>query len=343
MFLSYHSNGYNTYPEVPIYATEKALASWGENGGVTALTNNFVQAFGDTVDVNLPAKATIVKDGDTVKVTGIDFKILPTPDEDYSVEIPAIGVVYRHMLGSNVHNILPSVDYIDAEIADMKRYQEAGYGLILTSHHVPEGQAAVTAKLQYLRKMKELAFKCHSKDDFISQAKKSFPNYEGDNYLAMSAAALFADRSADNTLQDVGPAEDIAAIKNIIQEYADSVTNYDLQKAASIWQTDEHTSFIHPRGTEYGWEAIKKNFYGTTMHDKFSSRHLYPRNISVQVYGDTAVSVFFWDFPAVFRSDGTEVTTHGRETQVYHRSGNGWKIVQVHYSPMPVTGAKAGF
>lgn len=27
MFLSYHSNGYNTYPAVPIYATEKALAS----------------------------------------------------------------------------------------------------------------------------------------------------------------------------------------------------------------------------------------------------------------------------------------------------------------------------
>ena len=43
--LSYHSNGYNTYADAPVYATEKALASWGENGGVTVLTNNFVKAF----------------------------------------------------------------------------------------------------------------------------------------------------------------------------------------------------------------------------------------------------------------------------------------------------------
>ena len=191
MFLSYHSNGYNTYPAVPIYATEKALASWKENGGVAALTNNFVQAFGDTVDANLPAKATIVKDGDTVKVAGIDFKILPTPDEDYSVEIPAIGVVYRHMLGSKVHNILPSIAYIDAEIADMEKYQQEGYGLILTSHYVPEGQEAVKEKLRYLRKVKELAGQSKDKADFIRQVKANFPTYEGDNYLEMSASALF--------------------------------------------------------------------------------------------------------------------------------------------------------
>jgi hypothetical protein len=98
MFLSYHSNGYNTYPAVPIYATEKALASWGENGGVSALTNNFVQAFGDTVDTNLPAKAAIVRDGDTVKVAGIDFKILPTPDVDYLAyadEFQRLGTLFN--------------------------------------------------------------------------------------------------------------------------------------------------------------------------------------------------------------------------------------------------------
>jgi len=191
MFLSYHSNGYNTYPAVPIYATEKALASWGENGGVSALTNNFVQAFGDTVDTNLPAKAAIVRDGDTVKVAGIDFKILPTLDEDYSVEIPSIGVVYRHMMGSTVHNILSSIDYIDAEIADMKRYQKNGYQLILTSHYIPEGQEAVAEKLQYLQTVKKLALSSKDKADFIQQVTNAFPSYEGTNYLEMSAGLLF--------------------------------------------------------------------------------------------------------------------------------------------------------
>jgi hypothetical protein len=182
---------YNTYPAVPIYATEKALASWGENGGVSALTNNFVQAFGDTVDTNLPAKAAIVRDGDTVKVAGIDFKILPTPDEDYSVEIPSIGVVYRHMMGSTVHNILSSIDYIDAEIANMERYQKNGYQLILTSHYIPEGQEAVAEKLQYLQTVKELALSSKDKADFIQQVTNAFPSYEGTNYLEMSAGLLF--------------------------------------------------------------------------------------------------------------------------------------------------------
>ncbi len=342
MFLSYHANGYNTYPNVPIYATEKALASW-EKGGVKALTDNFAQTFGEAVDTNLPAKATIVKDGDTVTAAGIDFKILPTADEDYSVEIPSLGVVYRHMLGAKVHNILPGVDYIDAEIAELKRYQAAGYSLILTSHHEPEGQKAVKAKLEYLRTVKELVFKSQDKADFIAKVQKAFPDYEGTNYLDMSAGFLFPEKKDVPAMMDSGSAEDIAAIKNIVAAYADTITNYDMAKAASIWQTDERVTFIHPRGNEYGWEAIKNNFYGKTMHDSFSQRHLYPRDINVQVYGDMAISVFYWDFPAVFRNDGTEITTHGRESQIYRRTADGWKIVHVHYSNMPLGGEKVGF
>ncbi|MCR5177069.1 MAG: hypothetical protein K6C05_09510 [Anaerovibrio sp.] len=191
IFLSYHSNGYNAYGNAPIYATESAVASWGDNGGVKVLTDNFVQVFGDAVDTNLPQQATIVKTGDTVTVAGIDFRILPTMDEDYSLEIPAINTVYRHMLGSDVHNILPNIAYIDGEIADMKAYQKKGYELILTSHYVPEGQEAVATKLSYLEKVKELALANKDKADFITAMKSAFPNYLGDNYLQMTADALY--------------------------------------------------------------------------------------------------------------------------------------------------------
>ena len=246
------------------------------------------------------------------------------------------------MLGSNVHNILPTVDYIDHEIADMKIYQKQGYNLILTGHHEPEGQDAVATKLAYLRSIKDLVFNSSDKEDFIKKVKAAFPNYEGENYLTMSADALFAAKTMPS-VPNTGSAQDIAAIKDVIHKYADSITNYDLKEAAEIWQTDDRTTFVHPRGNEYGWKAIRDHFYGNTMHDHFSKRHLYVKNINVQVYGDMAVAVFYWDFPAVYRSDGTEITTHGRETQVYNRTNTGWKIVHVHYSPMPVTGAKQGF
>ena len=193
--LSYHPNGYSTYDsKAPVYATEGALASWGEKGGVRALTNNFVQGFGaENIATALPGTAVIVKPGETVKIAGIDFKILTTPDVEgnYSVEIPAIKAVYRHMLGSTVHNILPSVDYIDAEIADMKKYQQEGYKMILTSHYVPEGQTAVAEKIKYLRKVKELVSASADREIFIKNVKEAFPDYEGVNYLEMSAGMLF--------------------------------------------------------------------------------------------------------------------------------------------------------
>lgn len=166
--------------------------------------------------------------------------------------------------------------------------------------------------------------------------------YAGENDLEMTAAALFPEKQ-EAAIPNTGSTQDIAAIKKVIGQYADSITNYNLKEAERIWQTDDRTTFIHPRGNEYGWKAIRDHFYGTTMHEHFSKRHLYVRDINIQVYGDSAVAVFYWDFPAVFRTDGTEVTTHGRESQVYERTKDGWKIVHVHYSQMPITGAKQGF
>lgn len=190
--LSYHPNGYKTYGDIKIYATEKALASWGEGGGVKALTDSFVQAMGDEVAVDLPDKAEIIKEGDTLNIAGIDFKILKTPDgDDYGVEIPAINAVYRHMMGSKVHNILPAVPYIEAEIEDLKGYKDKGYKLVLTSHYVPENIDVVAEKIAYLEKVKEFAQTCKTRDEFIKAVTNAFPDYAGEAYVGMSAGALF--------------------------------------------------------------------------------------------------------------------------------------------------------
>jgi len=48
------------------------------------------------------------------------------------------------------------------------------------------------------------------------------------------------------------------------------------------------------------------------------------------------VAEFYWDFVAKLRKDGSPITTHGRETQVYRKMQDGWRLVHVHYSGMPV-------
>lgn len=190
--LSYHPNGYKSYGDVKIYATEGALKSWAEGGSVWGLTQSFIQALGDKVADDLPYSAEILTEGQTLKLAGLDFVILHESDgENYGIAIPAINAVYRHMMGSKTHNILPAVPYIEAEIAELKGYQDRGYSLILTSHNAPEGKEAVSVKIAYLEKVLDLAKSSKSRAEFVEGVKAAFPDYSGEAYLEMSAGALF--------------------------------------------------------------------------------------------------------------------------------------------------------
>lgn len=126
-------------------------------------------------------------------------------------------------------------------------------------------------------------------------------------------------------------------IKNLIAKYAQSVSDADTDLASQIWWDSPEASFIHPLGEEHGFEQIKENVYTRLMGGMFSDRKLNPHDIAVQVLGDAAVAEFYWDFNAKLRKDGSPVTTHGRETQVYRKTSDGWRLVHVHYSGMPVT------
>lgn len=191
--FSYHPNGFKSYGDVKIYATETALKSWAEGGSVWGLTQSFIKAAGDKVAEDLPSSAEIISEGGTVKLSGVEFIILHESDgEGYGIYIPAINAVYRHMMGAKTHNILPAIPYIEAEISELKGYQEKGYALILTSHHAPEGKEAVAEKIAYLEKVLELAKNSNTRGEFISAVKAAFPDYGGEAYLEMSAGALFA-------------------------------------------------------------------------------------------------------------------------------------------------------
>lgn len=189
--MAYHPNGAAGYG-AKVYATENALENWQKGGSIYGLTENFNKGFGTAaVAGNLPAKAKLVQEGQYVKLGGMVFHILPAGDAAYSIEIPQINVVYRHMMGSHTHNILTSVAHIDAEIGAMKQYQKAGYALVLTGHNVPEGQEAVAEKLAYLQTMKKLAYEKKNKADFVKAVKNAFPDYNGDSYLMMTARFLY--------------------------------------------------------------------------------------------------------------------------------------------------------
>ncbi len=193
-FMAYHPNGYERLGDVPILATEKALTNWQPGGAIYGISSGLSNAFGDAADGMMPAASDVtrvLRDGETVTLAGIDVKVLASHDDAYTLEIPALNAVYRHMMGSHVHSILASRDYIRNEIRELQTYQKSGYTLILTSHYVPEGREAVTTKLDYLKTALTFAETCPDGASFKAAMQKAFPNYEDVKYLDMSVQSLY--------------------------------------------------------------------------------------------------------------------------------------------------------
>lgn len=162
--------------------------------------------------------------------------------------------------------------------------------------------------------------------------------------LLLSATTLIcsAQTSSSRRVLSTRDSAEAQKLELLIKQYAESVNNLDLALARKVWSSAPEVTFIHPRGTEYGLEAVLQNFYGSTM-GTFSKRELLLDRAAIHVYGDTAWSEFQWTFHATVKNGGPDITTQGRESQVYHKENGAWHIVLVHYSGMPVTAELKGF
>ena len=172
------------------------------------------------------------------------------------------------------------------------------------------------------------------------------PRDPGEIEKIMAGAAPARAKTEKGEARNVSPAEtptDGSVIRGLIENYAKSVDAADTALAAEIWLDSPDVSFIHPLGHEHGFEQIKQNVYMRLMGDTFSERKLTVHDISLHVYRDAAWAEFYWDFAAKFRKDGSPLTTHSRETQLYRREQGRWRLVHVHYSGMPVTAEGQGF
>lgn len=189
ILLANHPNGVDYFDGVSAHLTDSVVSAIAPGGATKALIDNFTAAFGADFDAKLPAIKANLKPG-KVAVGGVDLVIAETATA-YDIEIPAINCVYTHMLGANVHSIMVSVAQMDSMIAALESYKRKGYALVLSGHHEPETLADVDAKIAYLKKAREIARSSASSEDFSAAMKAAFPGYLGENYLGMSAAALF--------------------------------------------------------------------------------------------------------------------------------------------------------
>lgn len=189
MLIAYHGAGATFLPDVPKYATQNAV-EYSANGGGKALIDNFTGAFGEIFDSSVH-KITNVMEAGRVTIGGIDFVIKQT-GEAFDVEIPEINAVYTHMLGHDCHSIVAGAGHADAMIAELRRYIEKGYDLILTSHYTPEDLKDAQTKIDYLESLKKIASNADNADAFKAEVQKQYSAYSGQNYLDMTAGFFYA-------------------------------------------------------------------------------------------------------------------------------------------------------
>ena len=163
---------------------------------------------------------------------------------------------------------------------------------------------------------------------------KRLPRNPDEIEKIMAAAAT--ERASGKGDESGEASADRAEIRELIGKYTRSVDAADVKLASEVWLDSPDVTFIHPQGHEHGFEQIKKDIYQHFMGEIFSERKLTAHDISLDVRSDSAVAEFYWDFAAKLRKDGTPVTTHGRETQIYERVDGRWRLVHAHYSGMPL-------
>jgi hypothetical protein len=155
------------------------------------------------------------------------------------------------------------------------------------------------------------------------------------NLPAISQSQPQTARNATTTL------DDSIFFKALVTNYVHSIELADTTAGSGIWAKTAEVSFINPRGTEYGWEGVKKIYL--MFHDNFTSRKLTFSNLKYAYYGAVSWVTFSWIFDATIKADNSIVQTKGRETQIWKKVNNEWRLVHVHYSGMPVIGEGQGF
>jgi ketosteroid isomerase-like protein len=151
-------------------------------------------------------------------------------------------------------------------------------------------------------------------------------------FLAVSVCSVSQDsRQATNAKA----ARDEDEIRQLISMYAKAADEADPKLASRIWCDSSDDSLINPVGRWHGVEQIM-GFYRHDMGDTYSSRNLKINDISVRVYTDSGWAEFDWDFEAIRKKDGSAVSFHGMETQIYQENHDNWCLVHYIIPPYPL-------
>lgn len=188
----YHLGG---TADLPLVMAE-GMSSFVKGGVYAGMMQNFAAGFGDLI-VDLPTGATEeVPFGTTQTWGGVAFRF----DKGAATDFPAASLLiggkayFTHWAPAKAHISalqVSSLAAVDAEIASAEAALATGAELFIGGHGGAAAADAVAFKIEYLKKVKQLAAECPDAEAFAAALSAAYPSLPGADNVAALAAALY--------------------------------------------------------------------------------------------------------------------------------------------------------
>ncbi len=325
---NYHAGGLASYDSKKIVMVEPMVEFMQSDmaQGMMAKFDNIFQGAMDTRTVKI--KRTIPATS-SQSWAGVEFKFTQGAASDFPASSVNIGgeIYYTHFSPNRAHPSpmqLNSPMALDAMLSELINAKESECKLFIGSHGTVASLDDVDFLIAYLERVKELSSKCSDSDSFAQQLILSYPTLAAAENVRAIAKSLYADEQE---------CEAKIAVRARIQDYFDMVSNLDTQIAKGLWAESDNVSIITPRGHFVGVDSIMNDFllkaFSTMKYRKLSSL-----SEVINIYGDSANVQLYWIFDTVDAA-GVAHQTRGRESLIFSKIGDEWRLVHVHYSRMP--------
>ena len=124
---------------------------------------------------------------------------------------------------------------------------------------------------------------------------------------------------------------DEANVRGVSAEFISAFNNLDWKKFKTFF--DDRATVIHPaqfprrvegkQEVEQAWLVVFSGIRTDSGKSSPPYMHLDPQDLEIQMFDDIAIVTFHLD---------RGKTSIGRRTLVWHKNGDGWKIVHLHAS-----------
>ncbi len=330
VLANYHSGGLSPYSADQILMPAK-MPAFMASPKAQGMLKKFQGEFGDAADFALKTGVKTFDVPSAQKFAGVNFKFSEGVKSDFpaaSVQIDG-KAFYSHFAPAIAHANpmqIRSIEAIDFQIAELQKMQNSGAELFFGSHGGNKASKidAVNFQLDYLKTLKKLRAETDDSATFIQKLIAKYPTLNGAEKLKKVAANIYPN--------EVVSAEKEAVRKRVF-DYLNVVSNLDEKLAADLWLDSPNVSIITPRAQFFGPESIMNDFL-LKAFSSMKSRKLSSLCEVINVYGDSATVQLYWVFDTI-DAKGEAHQTRGRESLIFTKTNEQWKLNHVHYSRLP--------